>query len=350
MSLWKKRIFEICSSERKQTPGSIKKPMMNRLKEKKLKNKVLLSALILFSLCAIFVSDAYPQNDNSGTSLLSFFKLGAGAKAVGMGEAFTAQLTGVGSPFWNPSAISGIKRTQISFTHTQWVQDITAEHFSSAINTGENTFGLSFSLGKVPDIQKREGPTTEPLALFDQHDVVLSLTYARELRKKCAVGLSVKWIYEKIDISSAGGWGIDLGGICSPFKNAGKPLLENLKLGVAVLNLGSKMKFEKESYSLPTVYKAGLSWFAEKKPLQSDLTLNLDLVKPRDDDAKVHMGAEYGLYQIFNLRLGYQFGYDEKNLSFGMGVKYKKYAIDYAFLPYKSDLGDVHCVSLNIEF
>jgi len=315
-----------------------------------LKNKVFLSVMILFFLCTIFVSEAYPKNDNSGTSLLSFLKLGAGAKAMGMGEAFTAQLTGVGSPFWNPAAISGVKGTQVSLTHTQWFQDITAEHFSSAINMGKNVFGLSFSLGKVPDIQKREGPTTEPLALFDQHDVVSSFSYARELRKECALGLSVKWIYEKIDISSASGFGFDLGGICSPFKNAGKPLLENLRLGVAVLNLGSKMKFEKESYSLPTVYKIGLSWFAEKKRLQSDFTLNLDLIKPRDDDAKAHLGVEYGLYRIFNLRLGYQLGYNDKNISFGMGVKYKKYAIDYAFLPYKSDLGDVHCVSLNVEF
>jgi hypothetical protein len=78
--------------------------------------------------------------------------------------------------------------------------------------------------------------------------------------------------------------------------------------------------------------------------------LNLDLVKPRDDDAKAHLGGEYGLYQIVYLRLGYQFGYDEKNVSFGMGIKYKNYAIDYALLPYKSDMGDVHCVSLDIEF
>jgi len=33
-----------------------------------------------------------------------------------------------------------------------------------------------------------------------------------------------------------------------------------------------------------------------------------------------------------------------------MGIKFKKYSIDYAFLPYKSDLGDVHCVSLDVEF
>ncbi len=316
-----------------------------------MKNKFALSVVIPLFLCAFLVPEANSKNDKSGTSSLSFLKLGAGARAVGMGEAFSAQSNGVASPFWNPAALSGIQGTQISLTHTQWFQDITAEHFSSATKVGENVFGLSLSLGKVPDIQKRgDVATTEPLALFDAHDVVMSFSYARDLREKYAIGLSVKWIYEKIDISSASGLGFDLGGIFSPFAETGKPVLKDLTFGAALLNLGSKMKFEEESYHLPTQYKAGLSYFVRREQLQSDFTLSLDLVKPRDDDMKAHLGGEYGLYESLKLRLGYQFGYDEKNLSFGMGIKFKKYAIDYAFLPYKSDLGDVHCVSFDVEF
>jgi hypothetical protein len=315
-----------------------------------LKGKVILSVTVLFFLVAFLVPEAHSKNDKSGTSSLSFLKIGAGARAVGMGEAFTSQSSGVSSPLWNPAAISGTKGTRVSFTHVQWFQDITAEHFSSAFRTGENVFGLSISLGKVPDIQRRDAPTTEPLALFDAHDLVAWLSYARWLGDKYAVGFSAKWIYEKIDISSASGLGFDLGGIFSPFAAGSNPILEKLTFGAAILNLGSKMKFEEESYSLPTQYKAGVSYFFEKENWQSDFNLSLDVVKPRDDKAKVHLGGEYGLYQSFKLRAGYQSGYDEKDLSFGMGIRYKNYAIDYAFLPYKSDLGDVHCVSLDFEF
>ncbi len=316
-----------------------------------MKNKVVFSVFVLLFLCAFLVSEADSKNDKSGTSSLSFLKLGASARAVGMGEAFCAQSKGVASPFWNPSALSGIQGTQISLTHTQWFQDVTAEHFSFAVRVERNVFGLSLSLGKVPDIQKRgDVATTEPLALFDAHDVVVSFSYARDLRNKYAIGFSVKWIYEKIDISSASGLGFDVGGICSPFAGTGKSVLENLSLGMAILNLGSKMKFEKDSYPLPTQYKAGMNYSAERESWQSDFTLSLDMVKSRDDDMKVHLGGEYGLYESFKLRLGYQSGYDEKDLSFGVGIKFKKYAIDYAFLPYKSDLGDVHCISLDVEF
>jgi len=316
-----------------------------------LKNKVILSVFILLSLCALLVPEVRSENDKSGTSSLSFLKLGVGARAVGMGEAFCAQSDRVSSPFWNPAAVSGIQGSQISLTHTKWFQDITVDYFSSAIRIEENVFGLSLSMGKVPDIEKRgEVATTEPLALFDARDVVLSFSFARNLRERYAIGFSVKWMYEKIDISSGSGLGFDVGGICSPFATTGKTVLQDLTFGASVLNLGSKIKFEKESFNLPTQYKAGVKYFAERKQLQSDFTWSLDLVKSRDDDMKVHLGGEYGLHRTFKLRLGYQFGYDEKSISFGMGIKFKKYSIDYAFLPYKSDLGDVHCVSLDVEF
>ncbi|MCK4427615.1 MAG: PorV/PorQ family protein [candidate division Zixibacteria bacterium] len=286
----------------------------------------------------VFKTPASGKTDNSG---LSFLKFGMGAKAMGMGEAFVAQSGEVTSAWWNPAGLSGIEGIQVSFTHNQWFQDITGEHFTSALNFSKNTLGLSLAMAKVPDIQKREDPTDKPIALFDAHDVVFSFSFARSIKEGFALGLSVKWLYEKIDIHSASGVGFDLGGIYSP--------LENLKFGLAVLNLGQKMKFEREKFSLPTLYKVGMTYFVEKKNLNSDFVFGLDLVKPRDDEVKIHLGGEVSLYRALKIRLGYQTGYDEKDFSFGLGTSFRKYSIDYGYLPHKSDLGDVHSISLNIE-
>lgn len=305
-----------------------------------MKRKVVPILLFSFFVWGIFISKAV-ASDKTGTSGLSFLKFGMGAKAVGMGEAFTAQSGEVISAWWNPAGLSGIEGIQVSFTHNQWFQDITVEHFASALKSGKNTLGLSLAFGKIPDIQRREGPSIEPMALFDAHDVVFSFSFTRSIKKGFALGLSTKWLYEKIDIYSASGLGFDLGGIYSPF--------EKLKFGLAVLNLGPKMRFEKEKFSLPTQYKVGATYFIEKKNIESDFTFGVDLVKPRDDEVKVHLGGEVSLYETLKIRLGYQIGYDEKNFSFGLGTKFKKYSIDYGYLPYKSDLGNVHSISLNIE-
>jgi hypothetical protein len=317
-----------------------------------LKNKILFSTMVLLLLLfTIFMATAYPKNDNSGTSSLIFLKFGSDAKALALGEAFTAQWQKSGTAFWNPAVISGITGTQINLTHTQWFQDVTAEHFSAFAKKGDNAWGLNLSLGKVPGIEKRgDIPTTEPLDLIDAHDVVMSFSYARVFKAKYGLGLSVKWLYEKIDISSASGFGFDVGGICNPIAGSGNSVTENLRFGAAILDLGPKIKFNEDEYPLPTQYKAGIGYSLEKKDWQSNVTVNMDVVKPRDDDAKLHLGTEYELYQTLSLRLGYLFGYSEKNVSFGMGIRYKKYAIDYAFIPYKSDLGDVHCITLKAEF
>jgi hypothetical protein len=317
----------------------------------KLKNKLFFLAVISLFLFPIFINTAYSINDNSGTSSLIFLKFGSDAKAIAMGEAFTAQWQKSSSASWNPAAITGITGTSVNLTHNQWFQDVTADHFSAYAKTGENAWGVNLSLGKVPGIEKRdEIPTAEPLDLIDAHDVVLSFSYARSIRSMYSLGLSAKWLYEKIDVSSASGFGFDFGGIISPFAGSGNPTMQNLRFGAAILDLGSKIKFQEDRYSLPTQYKAGVGYSLEKKEWQSNFTVNMDVVKPRDDDTKLHLGTEYELYQILSLRLGYQFGYNDKSIAFGMGIKYKKYAIDYAFVPYKSDLGDVHCITLKAEF
>jgi hypothetical protein len=312
-----------------------------------LKRKTVTILSLFFFAWGVFAPKAvvFGKTDNSG---FSFLKFGMGARAVGMGEAFVAQSGEVTSAWWNPAGLSGIKRTHFSFTHNQWFQDITTEYFASAINlTGQtNVLALTVALGKVPDIEKRgEVPSSEPLAWFDAHDVVFGLSYAREIMDKVNLGITAKWLYERIDIYSASGWGFDLGGIYSP--------LENLKFGLAVMNLGQEMKFETERFFLPTLYKVGGTYLLEKKSLHSDFVLGLDLVKPRGEEVKIHVGGEVSLYQALKTRLGYQGGYDDKNLSFGLGTTFRKYGIgyslDYAYLPHTSDLGNVHSVSLKIE-
>ncbi len=288
---------------------------------------------------------AFGEAKDSG---FSFLKFGMGARAVGMGGAFVAQSAEVTSAWWNPAGLSGIERMHFSFTHNQWFQDITAEYFASAMNFKgpANVLGLSIALTKIPDIEmRREAPSSEPVALFDAHDAVFGFTYASQIVNKVDLGITAKWLYEKIDIHSASGLGFDLGGIYSP--------LENLRFGLAVLNLGQKMKFETERFFLPTLYRVGGMYLVERKSLHSDFMFGLDLVKPRDEEVKIHLGGEVCLYQALKTRLGYQGGYDDKDLSFGLGTTFRKYGIgyslDYAYLPHSSDLGNVHSVSLKIE-
>ena len=109
------------------------------------------------------------------------------------------------------------------------------------------------------------------------------------------------------------------------------------------------MKLDQEKFSLPLIYKLGAIYKTKEKHLNGDIILGLDLVKPQYDNLKLHSGIEYSYDKTLNLRLGYQLGYDEKDFSFGLGFSYDKYKIDYGFVPFGSDLGSTHRISLEMK-
>ena len=275
------------------------------------------------------------------TAGASFLKFGMGARAVGMGEAFTAVSGDIYSAYWNPSGLSNLDGVWATFMHNRWFQDISTEFFASAFSLSKNTFAFSFTINSVSDIERRETATTEPLSYFDARQVALGVSWARELVPKIDLGFTFKWLYEKIDVHTASGIAFDLGGIYS--------LRPDVNLGATILNLGPKMKFEKQKYSLPLLYKVGAVYSKKESRLDGHFNVALDLVKPQDDPLRVHTGAEYDFPQNFTLRLGYEFGYDEKGFTFGLGFKIRKYGIDYAFVPYSSDLGNTHRISFNVK-
>ena len=279
--------------------------------------------------------------DKAGTSGLSFLKLGIGARPTGMGEAFTAISGDIFSLYWNPAGVARHTGTEFAFMHNQWFQDVSLEYAAFCFGYKKNVFGLSLTLSQVANLERREGPTENPISYFDEHDMSLGFSWARKINDKLDLGISTKFLYEKIDFSSATGLGFDLGGIYR--------LRSNIQIGGAILNLGSKIKFEQESFNLPARYKIGAAYLGHEKYFNGDFILSMDLVKPNDNDLKVHLGGEYTYKEKFTLRSGYQIGYDDRNISLGLGLKIKKYAIDYAFVPFSSDLGNSHRISINLK-
>ncbi|KPL00670.1 MAG: hypothetical protein AMJ90_07930 [candidate division Zixibacteria bacterium SM23_73_2] len=279
------------------------------------------------------------QAENPG---MSFLKIGMGAKASGMGEAFVGKADGLSSLYWNPAGISESQGIEITFMHNQWFQDITTEYLASALKVKGNVFAFSLTLNQVPDIPRRTKPTDVPLSTYDAHQAAFGISFSRKITPKISLGFSGKWLYEKIDISSASGLGMDLGALFS--------LLKNMKLGLVVSNFGQKIKFEQQEFSLPTAYKAGFSYYLYNDYLKGDFSFDLDAVKlDQDSDLKIHFGLEYLYSGILALRGGYQLGYDEKSYTLGFGLKMKSYGLDYAFVPFESDLGSTHRISLNLR-
>lgn len=282
-------------------------------------------------------------HSQAGTAGLAFLKIGVGARAVGMGEAFVAVGDDATALYWNPAGITEVRRGHLALMHNQWFQDIHFEYLGAVLIRGSYSYGLSLALNTVGDIERRAKASDQPLGTFSSHNMALTLTGARKLGQRWSLGITLKALYEKIYLDDAWGWAADLG-------FSFLPPVGGLAVGGSILTLGPKMKLRNEKFNLPTIYKLGLSYCPSQLRFQGgSLTLATDLSKPRDNKLRVHWGGELRLLDRIDLRSGYQMGYDEKGLSAGLGVRQQRFRIDYAFVPYSSDLGETHRISLGIE-
>ncbi len=278
---------------------------------------------------------------NAGDTGLAFLKIGAGSRAAGMGEAFTAVANDASATFWNPAGLAVLDKGQVSVTHNRWFQDISNNFAAVAFHLGKTVIGLSYIGQHVDGIEVRTYPTTEALAKIDAHDIMLGVSLARSISPVLQAGITVKYLYEKIYLDTAYGVAADAGILYhTP--------ISGLTIGVALQHAGVMSAFRDESTRLPLTVRAGAAYsllaFAD-----NTLTLATDVVRIIDGSFHLHIGAEVNLRQLIG-RIGYVAGYDERGLQTGAGLRFGRYLLDYGYAPFDSGLGDSHRLTFGLTF
>src|SRR5690349_12762060 len=72
------------------------------------------------------------QAADPGTTAANFLKLGAGPRAVAMGDAQVGVADDVYATYWNPAGLAQLQNREVGFTQTQYVQDIQSEYAAYA--------------------------------------------------------------------------------------------------------------------------------------------------------------------------------------------------------------------------
>jgi len=293
-----------------------------------------------------------------GESGALFLRMGMGARASGMGEAFTAVAEDASSVYWNPGAMAPVLGTNMVLMHNEYFQSIRLEQAAITHETGWGTFGLSFT-GLYMDDMDRYNDAGLLQGAFSAFDVSFALGYSRYIIPNLAAGLSVKTIHENIDDVTANGWAVDAG-----LYHVSR--VEGLMLAAVVTNLGKPMKFEDnrftgDEFALPRTMKLGASYRRGVEALRGDVLAVLDLVFPNDSDTpsgvdqdsaskfRQHIGIEYGYMKRLFLRAGFKAGYESQGATFGLGVNYRQFGFDYAMLFVDNDLGDSHRFALTLS-
>ncbi|MCK4532771.1 PorV/PorQ family protein [bacterium] len=285
-----------------------------------------------------------------GTTGGQFLKIGIGARPVAMGESFVAVANDANSCYWNPAGLSEIKTIQTTTTYLQWLED-TGYTYSSYIQPLKDnyfhygTIALSLAYLGMGAIPKTEIDINDNIVAtgksFDASDIAFIFSYGGKI-KNFLVGYNIKYIKQTIEEEKASTFSLDLGM---------KYLFsDNLSFGLVTQNIGGKVKFVKEEDPLPLNIKSGIAYKTLHNSLFSfDIHFPVEINQPN-----YHLGIEQVLSNLFVLRSGYKLNSvsDSKELSglsFGLGLKWKKYHLDYAWVPY-GNLGQTHHISLFLKF
>ncbi len=299
-------------------------------------------AVVIYMIFVLFsTSFSVAQTGNAGATGLAFLKLGVGARAGGLGGAFSAISDDATATFWNPAGLA-YSHTQVTFTHTEWLQDITNEFLAITFPAFRGTVGLSVYTNNVGGIEHRLNPSEEPIGTVEANDVALGFSYATSIHSSLKAGLTVKYLYEKIFIESATGYAFDFGLIFQPFSNP-------LRVAVVAQNLGSVDKLRTESINLPKTIRLGVSYLLALDANGGAVLLAADGVKVAETDFRGSFGAELQFKDRLAVRVGYQTGLSQQDFGGGLGLKVNRYQLDYGFIPFDSSFGDTHRFSFTLD-
>lgn len=315
------------------------------------------------------------QLSKVGTNAADFLLIPVGARSSAM-SAYTATVNDPSAMVLNPAGLADVKRKQVLVEATDWYLDFTHTFMGVAIPTKKGTAGvhvLAMNYGEF------EETTAEAQGLtgrtFGAYSVTFGASYAQYLLPQFTIGGTMKYVYEKIQTSSASAIAFDVGTMYdTPFYG--------VRFAVGVTNIGSKMQMmgnnlivranidrnqegeyepdallSTDSYNLPLRLRVGLAWDAiDNQNIRA--TLAVDGNNPTNNLQSVSIGGEVSLMgdRVF-LRGGLPYiGLVDATEKFNAGVGFKydinsEMAIEFNYTYHGFDyLGDVSKLNVQIYF
>jgi len=292
------------------------------------------------ALSVVMASSAFAE-----TSGAAFLKLGDGSRPLALGGAYTAISGDIDSLYYNPGGLASLERPELSFTHSEWLEDSNLDLLSYGHPTAYGTFGVS-ALRLGGGTQEGRDANRQKTGDFTADNLVALLSYSHGVGPYVGAGANIKYLRSRIDNESASSIAMDAGATAVV---PGHPLW----LGLSVLNIGSGLRFEDQVDRLPLTIAFG----AAVRPVHP-LLLSFDFTHEQyDSRSELNMGGEYTLSEL-DFRIGYVQllqGEGERALSAadhisgGIGIHWSRYRADYTLAPF-GDLGLTQRFTLSVFF
>ena len=298
----------------------------------------------------------------------AFLRMGIGARAIGMGDAFTSIADDGTAQYWNPAALGILNNVQITGMYGTLGYNQNLGFISGIIpfnRTIVDHLG-SFSIGcqylNIGNIDGRD-VNGQPTGTFADNEMAILLSYGRALFNNIlSIGVTTKYLNHSISNYSANGFSCDAALLSKPGSN--------LHLGIIAQDIYGFKKWNTESEhedKIPTNIRGGVSYSI---PLNRDagssydsidigiagftkrITIALDFERNTEEES---FRPKAGIEAYFLPFLGVRTGYNDGDLTAGLSVSLAPYlsgqkttpydiGFDYAFST--DEIANKHCFSL----
>jgi hypothetical protein len=275
----------------------------------------------------------------------AFLEVPAGARASSLGGAYGSIGEGVEAAFWNPAGLATVRGVQLTASHYEFLEHLRHAQFGVA--------GQLLGGGVAATLRAMYSePITERDALgnatgtFGSHDFEIALGYGRAIGGLRAGG-SAQMVRERIADFAATTWAVGGGVTCDP------AAFPRLRLGVSLHNLGPAGAFSFDGVRgrpvpLPAAAQVGASYSLNAGGLELRGALEGRMTRGRNGVAM--LGAELLHGTGAALRTGLRLNDEATAFSVGAGYATPVMHLDYAYVPYRLELGDTHRVSISAQF
>lgn len=350
------------------------------------------SWLLLGLVSTIFFTGTTHAQSKVGTTAAPFLTLGTGARATGLGHAYTAMATGPDALFWNPSGISirfepEDPLASIMFNNKQWFAGIqyNALSLTFPVSNKDRVLGLHaiyMDYGQM-DIRTVDQPDGNGLT-FGAYDLSVGVSFASPITSTFHLGGTVKYVQQSIYDMKAGTVALDIGFTLIT------PYLNGMRMGASLSNFGGKMRlnglnsnfiaspypdiiggndnveaaYRMDEWNIPIQFKFGVlipvvvteyfDWYVMGESHQTnDQYLNADfgsqvVLKTKTTRITPRIG-----YKDFPLDANFSFDQVDSHWTFGIGIQTRitgiLFGVDYAYVPFDK-LGDTSMIDLRIYF
>lgn len=328
-----------------------------------LKKKVL---FILIFVCLIITKSSFAQlfpnlgGQRTGTTSLSFLKIGVGARGTGMAESFVAVSNDISSLQYNPAGLVAFKENGITANYTQWFVDTKLANFGGVYHFGGNN-AVGFNIISLTTEDMKVTTEYQPNGTgeyFSFSDLSIGISYARQMTEQFSFGATIKYVREDLGT-------LKLQGVLGDLATFYKTGLGTSRFAIMISNFGSQVSPSGEvnltgggtrnsfqRYPPPTNFQMGFAiepWMNANNRVTTSIQLN----SPTDNAENLCFGAEYAYKEFLFFRGGFKVNVDAENFSGGVGVKvpisYAHANFDYSISNY-DQLGIAQRISLNILF